>query len=74
MWTVSDLAGELAVLVQPELLGAAALLQHLQPHQLDVLQAAGQRHHAARLPAPQAEVQPPLVGGITTQQHRVTMG
>ena len=58
---VSDLAGELAVLVPPELLGAAALLQRLQPHQLDVVQGARQRHHTARLPALQAEVQLPLV-------------
>ena len=77
---VSDLAGELAVLVEPELLGAAAaLLQRLQPHQLDVVQAARQRHHAARLPAPQAEVQLPLVGGNTqadssTSSEGVTMG
>ena len=46
----------MSAVVEPDLLEPVGLLCLLDPHQLDVIQIAGDRHHEPGLSVPQAEV------------------
>lgn len=46
------LAVKISILIKPDLLKSISLLSFLDPQQFDVVQAAGHRHHEARLSVP----------------------
>ena len=51
-WCSWYLAVEMSTLIEPDLLESVCLLRFLYPHQFDVVQIAGHRHHEPRLSVP----------------------
>lgn len=51
-----NLASELAIPVEPDLVWGPCLLQGLNPHQFDVIQCPRQGHHTCRILVPQPQV------------------